>query len=136
LALVVLARDQGAGHHWPDVLEQALYQAACHRLMQSVAEPFLTASFLAAELGCSRAQLYRVFAAHGTSVAGYLYELRMRRAARLLVERPGVAIGTIAMQCSYSGPIAFDKAFRRCFGMTPGDWRAERMTVQANFPGN
>lgn len=129
LALVALARDQGAGHHWPDVLEQALYLAACHQLAQSLADPFLTADLVAAALGCSRAQLYRVFAAHGTSVAGYLYDLRMRRAAQLLVEFPAAAIGTLVMQCGYGGPIAFDKAFRRRFGMTPSDWRAERASA-------
>lgn len=136
LALVVLAHSRSAGHRWPGVLEQALYRAACHQLAQSVANPVLTVDHVAAELGCSRAQIYRLFAARGQSVAGYLYELRMQRAARLLSARPGVAIGTIAMRCGYGGPIAFDKAFRRRFGMTPSDWRALHATEHSNSEGN
>lgn len=124
LALVALTRERGNGHHWPGMLEQALYLAACHRLAQGIANPFLTADLVATELGCSRAQLYRLFAARGTSVAAHLYALRMQHAVQLLSARSGIPIGTVAMQCGYGGPIAFDKAFRRRFGLTPSDWRA------------
>jgi AraC-like DNA-binding protein len=124
LALVALANVRGAAHHWPDVLAGALYTAACCRLKQHLADAQLTVDIVAAELGCSRAQLYRLFAARGQTVAGHLRELRLQHAAALLRTRPAAAVGLIAAHCGYGEPIAFDRAFRRRFGMTPSDWRA------------
>lgn len=129
LALVALAKTRGAGHRWPDELERALYLAACHQLVQAVGNPRVTVDAVAATLQCSRAQLYRAFAARGQSIASYLRELRMQRAAAWLVDHPGMAIGTIADGCGYSELIAFDKAFRRHFGATPRDWRAGHVPV-------
>lgn len=124
LALVALANVRGAGHHWPGVLDAALYRAACHQLAQRAGDPHVTAEAVAAILGCSRAQLYRLFAARGESVAGCLRELRMQRAAVLLRAQPYLTVGRVANRCGYSEPIAFDRAFRRRLGMTPSDWRA------------
>lgn len=124
LALVLLANTRGEGHRWPGELDAALYRAACYQLSLHIADPQVMVDAVAAVLGCSRAQLYRVFAARGESVAGYLYELRMRQATTLLRTRPRVAVGAIALCCGYSEPAAFNKAFRRRFHMTPGDRRA------------
>lgn len=124
LALVALAGARGAGHHWPGELDVALYRAACHQLVQQVSNPRVTVDSVAAALGCSRAQLYRLFAARGETVAGRLREARMQRAAEWLVSQPRMAVGAVASCCGYSEPIAFDRAFRRRFGMTPTDWRA------------
>lgn len=123
LALVALANLRGAGHHWSGELDGALFAAACHQLAQHVANPRVTVDAVAAILGCSRAQLYRLFAARGESVAEHLRELRLRRAASLLRVEPDAAIGTVATCCGYTEPISFDRAFRRRFGMTPTDWR-------------
>ncbi len=124
LALVALANTRDAGHRWPGELEAALYAAACHQLVQHIANPRVTVDEVAATLQCSRAQLYRLFAARGQSVAGYLRELRMQRAATWLTTRPELAIGVISDGCGYSDLVSFDKAFRRRFGMAPRDWRA------------
>lgn len=126
LALVALAGVRGAGHHWPAELDAALYRAACHQLDLRVSDPRTTAADVAAVLGCSRAQLYRLFAARGESVAGRLREARMQRAAELLAGQQRMAVGAVAGGCGYAEPIAFDRAFRRRFGMTPSDWRATR----------
>lgn len=126
LALVALAGARGPGHHWPGELDVALHRAACHQLVQQLANPRATADSVAAVLGCSRAQLYRLFAARGETIAGRLREARMQRAAHLLVAHPREAVGLVAGRCGYGEPIAFDRAFRRRFGMTPSDWRAAR----------
>lgn len=131
LALVALANTRGAGHRWPDELEQALYRVACHQLAQHVGNPRVTVEAVAAVLQCSRAQLYRLFVARGQSVAGYLRELRMQRAVEWLSAYPGTAIGTIADACGYGELISFDRAFRRRFGTTPRAWRAEHGTSPA-----
>lgn len=125
LALVVLANLRGAAHHWPGELDIALYRAACHQLSLYAADPLVTVSAVAAALGCSRAHLYRLFAKRGESVSGVLYALRMQQATTLLRTHPQVAISAIALRCGYNELAAFNKAFRRRFGTTPGDWRAE-----------
>lgn len=124
LALVALAHARGARHRWPGGLHAALYRAARSELALRAADPRATVDAVAHVLGCSRAQLYRLFAAHGETVAGYLHEVRMRQAAFLLRAQPQLAIGVIALRCSYIEPAAFTKAFRRRFGLTPRDWRA------------
>lgn len=134
LALVALANLRGAGHHWPGELDEALFLAARHQLGQHLADPHWTVCTAANELGCSRAQLYRLFAARGQSVAEYLRQLRLQRAGRLLRVEPATAIGVVAARCGYAEPIAFDRAFRRRFGMTPTEWRA-RSAARARSPG-
>lgn len=124
LALVALANLRGVGHHWPGELEAALYRAACYQLTLHTADPRARVAAVAAVLGCSRAQLYRLFAAHGQSVSGYLYELRMQQAATVLRTRPVIPVGALTLLCGYGEPAAFNKAFRRRFGMTPRDLRA------------
>jgi AraC-like DNA-binding protein len=124
LVLVALAGTRRAGHHWPDALEDALFDAALHQLRHHVADPRVTVEAVAATLGCSRAQLYRVFAARGEGIAEHLRGLRMRHAAKLLATHPHVAIDTIAERCGYGESNSLHKAFRRHFGMNPRDWRA------------
>lgn len=134
LALVALANVRGGGHHWEGELDAALYRVACHQLALHVGDSWVTVDAVAATLGCSRAQLYRLFDLRGESVAGRLRELRMQAAAELLQAWPRVAIGSVAVRCGYSEPIAFDKAFRRRFGMTPSDWRATQADSGRSAP--
>lgn len=133
LALVALASTRSAGHHWSDALEDALFDAALHQLGQHVANPRVTVEAVAATLACSRAQLYRVFAARGEGVEERLRWLRMRHAAELLTAWPYLAFDTIAERCGYGDPMAFHKAFRRHFGMTPRDWRAAQSAASSGI---
>lgn len=124
LVLVALAGTRGAGHHWSDALDAALFDAALHQLAHHVANPRVTVDEVAATLGCSRAQLYRVFAVRGEGVEERLRWLRMQHAAGLLAAHPHLDVDMIAERCGYGESMAFRKAFRRHFGMTPRDWRA------------
>lgn len=133
LALVALAGTRSAGHHWSDALEDALFDAALHQLGQHVANPRVTVGAVAATLACSRAQLYRVFAARGEGVEERLRWLRMRHAAKLLTAYPRLAFDTIAERCGYGDSVAFHKAFRRHFGMTPRDWRAAQSAASGGI---
>jgi AraC-like DNA-binding protein len=85
----------------------------------------LTLEVVAATLGCSRATLYRVFAAHGESVAALIWGARLRLASRLLTS-PGhqhMLVADIAFQCGFSEPSSFNRMFKRHFGTTPSDAR-------------
>ncbi|QEH41964.1 AraC family transcriptional regulator [Chitinophaga sp. XS-30] len=56
----------------------------------------------------------------GNTVFGYLNELKMNHARRLLQDG-GVSVGDIAIDLGYSEPQNFTKAFKRYFGYTPGE---------------
>lgn len=131
LALTALAGVQRRRRWWSDELDEALYVTACHQIMLRMDDPRLIARSIADTVGCSRAHLYRLFAARGETVAGRLHELRMQRAKRLLEAPAGPSIGAVALRCGYSDLSAFGKSFRREFGMAPNAWRAEHTVDRA-----
>jgi AraC-like DNA-binding protein len=86
-------------------------------------DPRLTPEHVAAELRVSRATLYRIFEADG-GVAAYIRDQRLRRAARLLSDATERRrIGQIAYACGFQSETHFGRAFRQCFGATPGEVR-------------
>ena len=77
----------------------------------------------------SRRQLQRVFATVGsTTVRRYLTEVRMRRAAKLLIASDA-PLGEIARAVGYRHASPFIKAFRRHHGRTPDEWRRHHRTA-------
>lgn len=130
VAMTLLARRNP--HRWslPETFDEALLAAARHLLDLHAGSHDLTAEQVATMLGCSRAHLYRVFARADATVVGSLRDARLRRASRLLESRPRLQIGEIAWMCGYADWSAFDKAFRRRFGMTPRDFREQGAPAQ------
>lgn len=86
----------------------------------------LNPDLIARHLGCSRAHLYRVFAAHGVRVADYTREARLRRAHTLLASDAdrNERIGDIAFRCGFDDPVHFTRLFRGRFGIAPRELRA------------
>lgn len=86
----------------------------------------LNPELIARQLRCSRAHLYRVFAAHGETVADYVRELRLQRAYNLLVHDNASRdqIGDIAYRCGFEDPVHFTRLFRQRFGLTPSKLRS------------
>lgn len=81
-----------------------------------------TVERLAREVGASRSVLAERF----TSMVGqppmqYLALWRMQLAARQLAEGSGVAV--VAAAVGYDSEAAFNRAFKKRVGMTPGAWR-------------
>ncbi|QNN46503.1 helix-turn-helix domain-containing protein [Thermomonas brevis] len=120
LALAYLAQF-GAAEETPD-LDALLFDAACRYIEAQLDDPRLTAESVARALRCSRTRLYRVFAERDLSVAGYARDLRLARSRTLLLDARW-SIGEIALHCGYGDLPAFSKAFKRRFGMAPGEWR-------------
>jgi AraC-like DNA-binding protein len=58
---------------------------------------------------------------HDVSFAQVVCETILCEAAELLRQR--LSITEVAMRLGYSDPAHFTRAFRRRFGMTPGQWR-------------
>lgn len=69
----------------------------------------------------------RLFEDEGTSFTGYVLEQRLARAHRMLVN-PQLArlkISTVAMESGFNGISHFNEAFRRRYGASPSDIRAQ-----------
>lgn len=83
----------------------------------------LSVQALAALGGWSRWQFQRVFAAHtGLSVAQYVRELRLSRAAEALLSGTQRQLD-IALACGFDSEISFSRSFRQMFGCSPGQYR-------------
>lgn len=106
-----------------DRLEDTLLEAALSYIKLNCWRHSLTADKIAAAIGCSRAHLYRLFAARRQSVANCVRDIRLQRARKLL-ETESAPIGTIAFDSGYGDQSAFGKAFKRHFGISPSDYRA------------
>jgi AraC family transcriptional regulator, alkane utilization regulator len=52
----------------------------------------------------------------------YLAQWRLRLAAQRL-KSTDLPVKTVADECGYESQAAFNRAFKRCFGLPPGDWR-------------
>ncbi len=103
--------------------DAALFAAARSYIAAHKESPGLTAVRVAGAIGCSRNHLFRIFRARGLTIAEEIRAARLGH-ARALLRDPRLDIGDIALRCGYSDGSAFGKAFRRRFGMSPGDWRA------------
>ncbi len=78
---------------------------------------------LCAQAGLSKTVLSERFAATvGASPIEYLANWRMQIAARWLKES-ALPVDRVAERCGYESAAAFNKAFRRCFGTSPGAYR-------------
>ena len=54
----------------------------------------------------------------------FLIRLRLSKAADLM-KGTGSAIGSIAAQCGYPNQLHFSRAFRKRYGLSPREWRAQ-----------
>lgn len=105
--------------------DSALFHTAFRYIVQHLHQPGLDPHQVATALGCSRATLYRAFAAHGRQVAALIRVLRLERARLLLGRHPATPVGDIAARCGFFELRSFNRAFRAQFGCTPGDAREE-----------
>ena len=109
-ALKISASDLDKLHHVRDLLTQSMDNPG------SLLE-------LARQSGLNLDKLKRGFkAVFGTTVFGYLHELRMQKAYRLLIERHQ-SIAEIAVLVGYKNSQHFTAAFRKQFGYLPSNLR-------------
>ncbi len=98
-------------------IERVLSYIHCHL------DDALSVESLAAQSCWSRWQFQRVFtAATGFTVAQYVRQLRLSRAAELLISTPLRQLD-IALSCGFDTEISFSRSFRQMFGCPPGTYR-------------
>jgi AraC-like DNA-binding protein len=124
LAVTVLRLEFGSEPAESEVCEDGMLVAAQALICRRFAAADLTPGKIAQRLGCSRAHLYRIFARHGLTVAGYLREVRLERCrAALAGAGPHETIGDIAFRCGFDNPVHFTRLFRERFGVRPREAR-------------
>ncbi len=75
---------------------------------------------LAEQVYLSRYHFMRLFKAQtGSTVHAYVRQKRLLAAARMI--REGVPAGKAAADCGFGDYSAFHRAFRECFGLSPGE---------------
>jgi AraC-like DNA-binding protein len=90
-------------------------------LHDSYADP-VTLADVAAAAGCSRFAAYRAFRGrYGLSPSEYQRQLRLRAARRALAS--GAAVADVAAAAGFADQAHLTRWFRRCYGITPGDYR-------------
>jgi AraC-like DNA-binding protein/effector-binding domain-containing protein len=84
----------------------------------------LTLERVAREAGASPFHFVRIFCAYtGETPFEFLRRVRLTAAIGMLQEDPAGPITEIALGVGYETPSAFDKAFKKRFGMSPGEFR-------------
>jgi AraC-like DNA-binding protein len=96
-------------------------------IRRRLGDPALTAKAVAEAHGLSIRQLHRVFQSDGESPSAWIRRQRLERCRRdladpALASRPVVAIGA---RWGFPDPATFNRAFRRAFGLPPGEYRRQ-----------
>lgn len=95
-------------------------------LQDHLGDPQLSALSVSRACCLSERQVYREFAANGDSFASRLKQLRVQKAAQLLLQRPATPINMIAYECGFTSSTIFGRAIRDAYGMTPSEFRISR----------
>ncbi len=83
-----------------------------------------TLESMAARAFLSRATFARHFArVYHLTPQGWLSQLRMALAARLLRPERQTNLEVIAERCGFQSQASFSKRFKMRYGVTPGEWR-------------
>ncbi|MBS1823961.1 MAG: AraC family transcriptional regulator [Acidobacteria bacterium] len=111
------------------------YAARMNRVIDHIqchlADP-LDLEQLAAVACFSPFHFHRLFRAWmGETLQAFVHRLRLERAAQLLVFHRARSISDVAMECGFSSPSSFARAFKAGFGVSAGEWR-KRKICQAN----
>lgn len=86
--------------------------------------PALSVELLCAHCGCSRATVYRLLEAEGGPIR-YIRQRRLQRAFQELISGrvPHGRIFALALRHRFASEATFNRAFRRTFGIPPGEVR-------------
>lgn len=108
-----------------------LYNDIRQTMLRHLADPDLSVRDVSRQVHASPRHVQRVLSDHGTTFRDLLTELRMRRAAALLL-RTDLTVEAIARQVGYRHGGHFAKAFRRLTGRGPREWQALRQAAEGS----
>lgn len=110
---------------------EALFAAAQRYIRLHLGKKGLNADEIARAIGCSRANLYRLFASHDLTVKGHIRDLRLQK-LKTFLENPdrSVPIAVLAQRCGLFDTPNVNRAFRQQFGFTPSELRSGRNVLR------
>ena len=101
-----------------------LFARVCGIIKDRFADPDISPSEVAAEMGISLRYLQSLFTDRGSTCSHYISSLRLDHAAHLIERRAlmktGQPLSDIAYACGFRDYTHFARGFRRRFGTTPG----------------
>ncbi len=122
-ACLTPSRDHTAEAQRP--INAVIMNRASQTIAKHLADPALTPDFLCREIGVSRSGLYRIFEPVG-GVSAYIRRARLRKTRDALADsadrRP---ISVIAEQWGFMDPSTYSRMFKKEFGISPKEARAE-----------
>lgn len=92
-------------------------------LRANLHRPELTAAEVAHQHGVSTRDLFQRWATRSRTLTETLAEIRMAAAYELLTADAALPISVVANRCGFVSASAFGRAFRRTYGVTPGNLR-------------
>lgn len=97
------------------------------QVLAELRDPALRPQAIADRQGVSLRLLQRLFSSRGESLADFILEQRLQRCGDALRDPANAhrTITEIALSWGFADSAGFSRAFRRRFGMAPGEWRRE-----------
>ena len=132
LAMAVLQSETHGGFD-PEQFSLGLFEGAKMLITRECIDPEFGPAQIVTALGCSRAALYRAFAARSLSVAAAIWEARTEHASHLLAStrHAGLTIGEIAFRSGFVDHPTFNRMFKRRYSMTPQEARHSHRAMAA-----
>lgn len=127
--LATLAADRLATTEQPGAQEATLFDRVKATIETRLGEPELSPQALADAHGVSLRYLHKLFHEHDTTVGGWIRRRRLE-SCRAELARPTAADRTIAAVAAGWGFVSathFSQAFRKAYGMTPAQYRGQRL---------
>ncbi len=104
--------------------EQNTTDAIVAYIEKNYSNPSLNLSVAATDLKMKENYLYHFISTRiGKTFASYLEEYRLDKAMQMLINNRDLSINAIALQCGYTNPQTFRRAFSRRFHQLPSDLR-------------
>ena len=127
LLALTLARSPGLNRESPQLsgkTEKTIIEAV--KYMENHCGEDISLSAVAGKFGLSPGYFSKRFVkVTGFNFSKYLTQLRIRKAERMMIEKPDMKITGIAMECGFSDPVYFISVFRKIKGTAPGKWKKQ-----------
>ncbi|NKJ01645.1 helix-turn-helix domain-containing protein [Novosphingobium sp. SG707] len=132
LALIAAALTEAAGERPVDRMSEPrhlLVQRVIRLVEDELGNEELNCDYIARRLGISDRYLRKLFSERGASLSDMIWDRRLIEAQRQLGQVVTVqkSVTTIAYECGFKDSAHFSRAFRSRFGMSPREFRNQRI---------
>lgn len=112
-------------------VEYALKRKVIAVVQEQYADPSLSVSQIAAQLGRSADYVSKVF--KQTTLIGmldYIHHVRVKAAKQILLEHPSMTIAEVGTRVGYMSADSFIRSYKRIYGITPGKDREKSIKTE------